>query len=274
MTINQRSMAEALNALRENFSISQLKNHAEDLDLKDSSQKNWPYAPKACYMERLEHVIGELNYRIEYDDFSSAKLLDKAGTSNEKEENVFVVRCRLTLFDDDRNPVIVKVGYGSSLVYKSSLTANLQNAEAAAFKNCCKQLRIGGDIRKIWDDYSRKTQDSPKPYTVANGSKTSTSKKKTVSFSLTPAGTFSSTTGKHFFIPVKDASGKEYTMVIWEKERQALLEAPSHMSLANRWEDIYCAWQKSNRALTILGDVGVGPDGIPRISFRGEGGAM
>lgn len=235
-----------LEELQRPFDIADLKNHAQDINM---ANKEWPYAPASCYKKRLDDVLTVQNWRAEYSP-ANVQLLENKG--------IVTIFCKLQIFAEDGTLLLEKTGNGGHVITFSkdgtafnSYSNDLLGAEAMAFKNCCKQLKIGGDIIEIWKASSSKSSrrknetDSSSVVLIPNGKKTFFSKTKPEAFS----------------IPViEKETGEVASLIVWENVKEMLMGKKSVLRKKSRWED-FVLWTESSKPMTLTVSKGI---------YRGE----
>ena len=97
-TINGRPFADCLKEIRE------YKKKSKSKDM--GNGKSYGYYAIDEYIQRLDDVIGTDHYEVETDDFQ--KVTVSSG------QEMFVVRCRITIIDDEGRRIVSKTAYGGS----------------------------------------------------------------------------------------------------------------------------------------------------------------
>ena len=105
----------------------------------------YPYHEISEYVERMDAVIGKEHYAMHYDE---CRMIELPNT-----QSAFVIKCTITVFDDEGNPVPVlsAEGFGSSEIKKNKdgNFLHLNNvplyARQAAFKDACRRYGIFGE---------------------------------------------------------------------------------------------------------------------------------
>ena len=130
-TVNGKSLLEVLTALR----AYKKPPH--------TSNDGFGYFKTAEYIDRFDSAVGIANYNIEYSDFSYRQI----ATGQE----LFSVKCIITIIDDDGRAVLRRECYGGYECKYAKATGrdvNLQNASdfvcSYAFKNAAKRFGIFG----------------------------------------------------------------------------------------------------------------------------------
>lgn len=106
----------------------------------------YPYHEISEYVERMDTVIGKEHYAMHYD---ACRMIELPNT-----QSAFIIKCTITVFDDEGNPVPVlsAEGFGSSEIRKNkdgNTYLHLNNvplyARQAAFKDACRRYGIFGE---------------------------------------------------------------------------------------------------------------------------------
>lgn len=123
--INGRPWAECLKEIRL---------YKEKTKQKDGGRngKSYGYYSIDEYIQRLDDVIGTDHYMVETDDFQKITL--------SKGQEMFVVRCKITIIDDEGDVIISKTAYGGTEVMYAKATdrADIGNAPGNACKDALK----------------------------------------------------------------------------------------------------------------------------------------
>lgn len=114
-----------------------------------------PYLPIESYEERLHSVIGITNYNLHLVD---APIFVEKGT-----ETTFIQTIKIEVISDDNKVVLVKTATGGAepLEYSDSgksisLKSDVEIAYTDAFKNVCKKLGIGNELRALRKQINKK----------------------------------------------------------------------------------------------------------------------
>jgi len=104
----------------------------------------YPYYRISEYRERLDEVLGVDHYHVTY----SPPQIIQLGSGQE----MLCVNCRITVLDDEYNPIFYKEGCGSKELQYTKETGRLDgisnvaySASTSAFKNACKNFFMFGD---------------------------------------------------------------------------------------------------------------------------------
>lgn len=143
-TVNGKSLDQVLSELKAPFPEEELK----------KNEKNETYIPVESLEERLNSVVGVLNYD---------NLVTYEGIQEVLGRFVAVAKTVLIIYDDERNALIRKSALGGSniIVLKdtgkpSGLKTGIAAAQSESFKNACKLLQIG--ISQIRSGKQRKEE--------------------------------------------------------------------------------------------------------------------
>ena len=147
-TVNGKSLDQVLSELKAPFPEEELK----------KNEKNETYIPVESLEERLNSVVGVLNYD---------NLVTYEGIQEVLGRFVAVAKTVLIIYDDERNALIRKSALGGSniIVLKdtgkpSGLKTGIAAAQSESFKNACKLLQIG--ISQIRSGKQRRGQNGNK----------------------------------------------------------------------------------------------------------------
>ncbi len=149
-TINGKSLNDVLNALRVKKTPTKEKLGKPYFDIKE-------------YFQAFDSTIGVANYNVEYSDFSYTQTLQG--------QELYSVKCRISILDDDGRVVLFRECYGGYTVQHEQNTGkdvNLQNSSEfvcnTAFKNAAKKYGIFGKYEEGESSTdSSKEQTSKKP---------------------------------------------------------------------------------------------------------------
>lgn len=101
------------------------------------------YFKSSDFFSTFDDIVGPCNYEIEYSDYTYTRI----STGQE----LFSVKCRITIIDDNGEPILYKESYGGYAVKYEKETkkeVNLQNSPdfvcTYAFKACAKKFGIFG----------------------------------------------------------------------------------------------------------------------------------
>lgn len=122
---------------------SVMKQLAERKEMTEQLENGYAYRNINEYLERLESVLGTEHYNTEYRNVESLVVGNQL---------VISCVCRITILDDNFQPVLYKEGCGATEVsrYKKdkegfvNLKGAYHVAETDAFKNACKALGVFG----------------------------------------------------------------------------------------------------------------------------------
>ncbi len=129
--VNGKNFADVLNELRvKKFA------HAE--------KQNYNYFTIDEFVSAFDNIVGVANYSVEYSDFQYSRITT--------EQEQYTVKCRITIFSDEGEPLLVRESYGGYACQYEKNThkdVNLQNSSEfachAAFKNAAKRFGIFGE---------------------------------------------------------------------------------------------------------------------------------
>lgn len=129
-TINGRNISDVLNKIRE-----------KKTPKKDKAGK--PYFSIAEYFNVFDNAVGVANYNVDYSDYQYTNTLSG--------QELYSVKCRITIIDDDGKSVLYRECYGGYTTQQEKNTGkdvNLQNSAEfvcnTAFKNAAKKFGIFG----------------------------------------------------------------------------------------------------------------------------------
>lgn len=149
-TVNGKPLDQVLSELKAPFPEEEIK----------KNEKNETYIPVEGLEERLNSVVGVLNYDI---------LVTYEGIQEVLGRFVAVAKTILIIYDDERNVLIRKSALGGSniIVLKDSgkpagLKTDIAAAQSESFKNVCKLLQIG--ISQIRSGKQRRGQNGNKQH--------------------------------------------------------------------------------------------------------------
>lgn len=137
-TVNGRALKEVLDELQK------YKNPLH------KTHNGYGYFKTDEYVCAFDDIVGVANYNVEYTDYKYQKI----STGQE----LFSVKCSITIFDDEGKPLIKREGYGGYVCKYERDTkkdVNLQNSPdfvcSYAFKNAAKRFGIFGLKKGIRD---------------------------------------------------------------------------------------------------------------------------
>jgi len=190
--------------------LEELRQYQEPPHKLDSGVR---YFSSEEYFEIFDRVVGPANYNVEYSDFKF--IPTELGTKQE----LFSVKCRITIIDDDGHPVLIKEGYGGYVCRYNKQTdkdVNLQNAPdfvcTYAFKTAAKKfgtfgITTKGASKKSSKEKSNNGNNISTDNTSANDKDTSKeNNRKTISFCTDGA----------FFIERENNDGPVYKVNAYE----------------------------------------------------------
>ncbi len=129
-TVNGRTIADVLKQIREKKTPN-----------KDKLGK--PYFSIAEYFNVFDNAVGVANYNVDYSDYTYTNTLSG--------QELYSVKCRITIIDDDGKPVLYREcygGYTTQAEHNTGKDVNLQNSAEfvcnTAFKNAAKKFGIFG----------------------------------------------------------------------------------------------------------------------------------
>ncbi len=129
-TINGRTIEEVLRMLRAKKKTSRDKNGK-------------PYFSIGEYFQIFDSTVGVANYNVDYSDYSF--------TRTESGQELYSVKCRISILDDEGKVVLYRECYGGYVVQhekNTGMDVNLQNSAEfvcnTAFKNAAKKFGVFG----------------------------------------------------------------------------------------------------------------------------------
>jgi len=191
-TVNGRAITDVLKQLRE-----------KKTPKKDKAGK--PYFSIAEYFNVFDNAVGVANYNVDYSDYTYTNTLSG--------QELYSVKCRITILDDDGKPVLYREcygGYTTQAEHNTGKDVNLQNSAEfvcnTAFKNAAKKFGVFGKYEEGDNSSNANTGKPP----VQNSQKSQQSSTNTVKLFAT-VGAFNKLrddeqTGR----PVYGLSAQEY----------------------------------------------------------------
>lgn len=146
VTVNGKSLKQIQEELEAPFAESEMVD----------SQDGGKAIPIGAYEDRLNRVLGVLNY----DFVTSEGQLVTIG-----DRYMLHVSARITIYDDERRPVVTKSACGGCnvIIVKNtnqakSLKSDLDSAVSEAYKNCCQKLNVGVKQLRAGNKKNNQTQ--------------------------------------------------------------------------------------------------------------------